>query len=383
MFKSSSTVNKTKPATSYPLVNTPSIKDLKTQSTYTATVTMTSIPMTVTVIEEKTVTVPIFHTKTRTKIVTTSSPHLARTSTITLTPITSSINVAQVSLAPRLDNVEYSYQFQINDGIQVYLDTENSVLVRVPSKLPDFGTGKTPRVVIAVRRDDEAIPIEIREFKENMAFISWSKEECHDQLSVHVYTKPESALEERVVVDYTHPLIDPKLWEILGQTQREAWRRMAVLGGQVGPKVKSMAKEIQDRATDPANRQRFDDIAKRAKEIQDRIFLNAERQMDLLRSQYQSFSDRKSQSEKLKKLQKVTENVQKQMDGYLKLAQDEALLISDRIMRAVFPPSNQDKSQWVKRWYEAVEKKATKKTNSPENKKPCKRCKGRKMKGWR
>ena len=362
LFKSSvPPINNTKPATSSgSLATTPVVKDLNTQSTYTATVTLTSLPSTVTVIEEKVVTVPIFHTKTKTVTTSTTpvSQRNAKTaSTRRLEPITASVNVPAVSLIPKQKNVEYNYQLAYSDDIiQFYLDTENSVLVRAPKKLPGIG-GKTPKVVISVRRDGVAIPVDIREFRENMAFITWQMEECHDQLEVHVYTKPGSVLEERIIIDYNHPLIDPKLWELLGQTQKEMWRRLSIFSNKVDRKVKEMAAEVKDRAKDPATYERFEEMSKKARKVQEDLITNAGRQMNYLYDKYRSLEVPKMSEREMKRIQKLTEQVQRQVDGYIKVAQDEALRISDQMVRAFFPAAKQQDSPWIRGWCEAVEKK--------------------------
>lgn len=351
-------LHKTKIESSYPLAKTPSIKELKTTSISTATVTLTSLPTTVTVVEEKTVTVPIFHTWTKTVTTSTSSQsqrHAKTVSTIHLEPITASVSVAKASLVPYLEDVEYTYQLAFKDDmIQVYLDTVNSVLIRVPTRLPDF-SGKTPKIIISVRREDQAIPVEIREFKDNMAFITWPKDQCYDQLEVQVYTKPDSVLEAKVIVDYSQPLIDPKLWELLSQSQREAWRRMSIFSGKMDRKMKAMASQVKSRATDPTTYERLEEMAKRAKKVQHEILLNAERQMNLLASKYKTFSNEKLSGANIEQLKKAKEQLQQQVGEYVRIAEDEALKVSHEFMKTFFPPGKGE-SRWVKRWYEAVER---------------------------
>ena len=71
-----------------------------------------------------------------------------------------------------------------------------------------------------------------------------------DRVEITVWTDSSPLLHETVVVDYTEPIIDPHLWELLGKSQQAAWQRVSKLCGTVDEKVKSVAQDIKDRVSD-------------------------------------------------------------------------------------------------------------------------------------
>ena len=75
----------------------------------------------------------------------------------------------------------------------------------------------------------------------------------HDRLEIKVWTESFPFIRERVVIDYTEPIIDPRLWEILEKSQIAAWKRAIKMSGTIDEKVRSFAKEIKGRVYDPAN----------------------------------------------------------------------------------------------------------------------------------
>jgi len=214
---------------------------------------MSIVPSTVTVTEQFTVTVPITETKT----VTTSSKSTAGnkrpTSTIVLQAITSTISVPKASLKPRFADVDYGYAFAVDDNIvQFFLETERSVLLRLPKVYRDYPASR-PRVRISVTRANKPVDFELRIWKKNdLAFITWAEADMHDHLDLRVWTEANPVLAEHVVIDYTEPIIDPRLWELLSKSQDVAVKRLFKLGEQWDAKVRAMAKDVKDCVSSPA-----------------------------------------------------------------------------------------------------------------------------------
>ena len=264
--------------------------------------------------------------------------------------------------------MEYNYQLTtLDDGIGLYLEDMNCVLIRVPTKLAK--SEKDSKVVISVRRDDIPIPIEIRNYRGNLAFVSWSPEECYGRLTVHVYTKPTSSLESTVLVDYRQPLIDPKLWELLGQSQREANWRMSLLGKEVDRKVKEIASQIKRRASDSDlyrhvdAKKAFDDVTKQAVKVSERVVSNAH---DLF-ARARKIRKHRAHVRK-ERINEITNKAKKHVDWYMKAVSEEALKVTDKIVRNTFPPKN-SQSKWIKRWYEIVDNKYASKMKTSRYKK--------------
>ena len=135
----------------------------------------------------------------------------------------------------------------------MFLETDHSVLLRLPRVYRDSTTAR-PKVKISVTRDGTPIEFQLREWKKNdLAFIVWSAEDNHDRLEIKVWTESYPLLREQVIIDYTEPIIDPRLWELLGKSQHAAWQRLSKMRGTLDEKVKSLAKDVKDRVSDSAN----------------------------------------------------------------------------------------------------------------------------------
>jgi hypothetical protein len=219
-------------------------------------------PPTVTVTEQLTikvpVTVPIIHTETKTKTKTktvtsspTAKPAKRPTSTITLHAITQTVNVPKASLKPRSPEIDYGYAFGYNDNaIQLFLETEHSLLLRLPKVYRDY-TALRPRVRISVMRDQKPVEFELREWKKNdLAFITWSEDEMHNRLEVRVWTEATPILAEHVVIDYSEPIIDPRLWELLSKSQDAAVKRLVEIGEEWDSRIRAVAKDVRSRVSD-------------------------------------------------------------------------------------------------------------------------------------
>jgi len=236
----------------YPLANTPTQKELETNF-HPSSELMSIPPSTVTVTEQLTVTVPITETKT---VTTSSKPtpgNKRPTSTIVLQAIVSTINVPKASLKPRFADVDYRYAFGRNDNIvQLFLETERSVLVRLPKIYRDY-PASCPKVRISVTCANKPVDIELREWKKNeFTSITWAEADMHDRLDVRVWTEANPVLAEHVVLDYNEPIIDPRLWELLSKSQDAAIKRIFKLGEEWDAKVRAMAKDVKDSVSDPA-----------------------------------------------------------------------------------------------------------------------------------
>jgi hypothetical protein len=218
-------------------------------------------PPTVTVTEQLTIKVPVtvrtIHTETKTKTVTsapTAKSAKRPTSTVTLHAITRTVNVPKACLKPRAPEVDYGYAFGYDDNaIQLFLETEHSLLLRLPKVYREH-TALRPPVRIAVMRDQKPVEFELREWKKNdLAFITWSEEEMHGRLDIRVWTEGTPVLAEHVVVDYAEPIIDPRLWEMLSKSQDAAVKRLVQIGEEWDSRIRAVAKDVRSRVSDQSN----------------------------------------------------------------------------------------------------------------------------------
>ena len=324
-----------------PIVKTAIHKDLGTKPV--AASEIMSIPhSTVTVTEQLTVTVPIVHTKTVTTSTTvTPEPKSSHrpASTIVLHAITKSVNVPRASLAARLPDVDYGYAFGYDDNtMQLFLETDHSVLLRLPRVYRD-STSARPKVKITVTRDRIPIDFQLREWKKNdLAFIVWSPEDSHDRLEIKVWTESNPLLREQVIIDYTEPIIDPRLWELLGKSQHAAWQRVSKMRGTLDEKVKSLAKDVKDRVSDSAKysvvEEKVGGYMRMAKKIQDDARDVAGRQFEEFKSKYPHLFTKPTISEEdYRRFNQYKQEAQRKMDDYMILAQKEAIRLTNEMKR--------------------------------------------------
>ena len=331
--------SKSGPIHSYPVAKTPSHENLGSKSV--AASEMMTIPhTTVTVTEQLTVTIPIVHTKTVTTSTTVtpefkSSPRPA--STIVLHAITTSVNVPRASLVARLPDVDYGYAFGYDDNImQMFLETDHSVLLRLPRVYRDSTTTR-PKVKISVTRDGIPIEFQLREWKKNdLAFIVWSAADNHDRLEINVWTESSPLLREQVIIDYTEPIIDPRLWELLGKSQHAAWQRVSKMRGTLDVKVKSLVKDVRDRVSDStkysALEEKVGEYMRIAKKVQDDARDVAGRQFEDFKSKHaQFFTKPKISEEDFQRLTQYKREAQRKMDNYIILAQQGAIRLTNEI----------------------------------------------------
>jgi hypothetical protein len=344
----------------YPLANTPSIKDLGTQyetpSHFPSTVTITET-------EHMTVTIPIVQTMTVSTTVTPESQRSAakETSTIVLHPIASSVNVPRASIIPRLPNVDYGYAFGYDDDFaQLYLETENSLLLRLPGAYRESTTSR-PAVKVSITRDGKPIHVDLREWRKNdLAFVDWRPEDAYGQLRVKVWTDATPIFTEEIVVDYTDYFIPPQYWEIIERSQKATWDNLH----KMGESVDWLAKDIHSRVADPANyaavERQVSEYMRKAKQAQSELFEAAEQRYRNLKSHYPNFKDQtrhlkdrthhiKEQTRHIKDQTRALKDQTRERIGHvLSLAQGEAVRITSDLSNLMKAPSRVDqvKSYW-------------------------------------
>lgn len=310
----------------HPQSNTFPVKDLGTKYAGSSDL-LSPLPSTVTVTEQMTVTVPIVHTKTVISS-TTITPNQQRApykaaSTIMLNPITSSVNVPRASLTSRLPNVNYGYAFGYDDEIaQLYLDTENSLLLRLPAVYREAMSPR-PKVKISVTRDGKPIHVELREWRKNdLAFITWSPEESHDRLVVKIWTESSPVIKAGVIVDYNEPFIDPRLWEILSHSQQAAWKSLHKMSDSMERKMRLLAEDVTSNVV-PSAQEKVTEYIRKVKSLQDEVRQAAERNLNDFKSKkYPLLRDQAQQR---------MEDTRKRMEDTLQKAQGEAVRLTEGI----------------------------------------------------
>src|SRR5947207_3429933 len=329
--------SKTHSEHTYPPAKPASQRDLETKSVTAAEIM--SIPAsTVTVTEQLTVTVPIVHTKTVTTSTTVTpeskSSHRPA-STIVLHAITTSVNVPRASLTARLPDIDYGYAFGYDDNtMQMFLETDHSVLLRLPRVYRDSTTAR-PKVKISVTRDGTPVDFQLREWKKNdLAFIVWSTADNNDHLEIKVWTESNPLLREQVIIDYTEPIIDPRLWELLGKSQQAAWQRVSKMRGTFDEKVKSFAKDVKNRVSDSAKNpileEKVAEYMRMVKKMRYDARDVAGRRFEDFKSKYPHLFTKPAISEEdLQRLTEYKQQAQRKMDHYMMLAQKQAVQITN------------------------------------------------------
>ena len=309
-----------------PLSKTFPVKDLETKYAWSADL-ISPLPSTVTVTEQMTVTVPIVHTKTVTTS-TTITPKLQKApfkeaSTILLHPITSSINVPRASIMPRVPNVDYGYAFGYNDEIiQLYLETENSLVLRLPAVYRE-ATSPRPNVKVLLTRDNKPVDVALREWKKNdLAFIFWSPEDAHGRLVVKVWTESAPVIQEEIIVDYNEPIIDQRLWELLSHSQQAAWKSFHRMSGNMERKMRLLADDVTSNVV-PLAQEKVVKYLRKVKKLQDEMRGVAERNLKEFKLNKYPFLKDQAQ-------QRMEGTLQKMEDTLLK-AQGEAVRLTEGI----------------------------------------------------
>ena len=322
------------------LITTPTLKDLGTK--YVDPSELMSVlskpPSTVTVTEQLTVTVPIVHTKTVTTS-TTVTPAARRqpASTIVLNEITSSVNVPLASLPARLPDTDYGYAFGYDDSImQMFLETDRSVLLRLPGVYRE-STSSRPSVKIAVTRDGKPVDFELREWKKNdLVFITWDPKESHDHLEIKVWTDSHPVLKHQVLIGYSEPIIDPRLWESLQKSHKSAWKHLLKFRNDLDDKLKSVVKEVHSAVSDPQNyagaEEKVAEYMRLAKKMTHDVQDAAERQFQDTKSKYpRLFTPPSLTDDEFRRFVQYKDQLQKQMDEYVRAAQYQAVSIARRV----------------------------------------------------
>jgi hypothetical protein len=334
----------------------PGMKDLDTQ--HTGPSEIMSLPTsTVTVTEHATITVPIVRTKTVTTSPTaTPNQKPVATSTIFLNPIYSRVNVPKASLVPRVAGVEYGYAFGYDDKFTfMYLESERSVMLRLPAVYRESVTVR-PVIKVAVSRDGKPVHFEVQEWKKNdLAFIEWSAEDCHDSITIRVWTEKSPLINEKVVVDFTEPIIDPRLWEMLEKSHQAAWKEVFRVKETLDAKMKSLAKDVSRRVADPTSfhvmEDKVGDYMRKIVNLQSDMREAAERHYDDVKSKYLSKITVPTLSDDVKLLVEAKEQFQQQVDEYFQTAQNEAVILSEKIKDLFRPSRKQESWDKVKDWY--------------------------------
>jgi len=354
------------------LITTPTLKELGTK--YVDPSELMSVlskpPSTVTVTEQLTVTVPIVHTKTVTTS-TTVTPAARRqpASTIVLNEITSSVNVPLASLPARLPDTDYGYAFGYDDSImQMFLETDRSVLLRLPGVYRE-STSSRPSVKIAVTRDGKPVDFELREWKKNdLVFITWDPKESHDHLEIKVWTDSHPVLKHQVLIGYSEPIIDPRLWESLQKSHKSVWKHLLKFRNDLDDKLKSVAKEVHSAVSDPQNyagaEEKVAEYMRLAKKMTHDVQGAAERQFQGAKSKYpRLFTKPTLTDDEFRRFIQYKEQVQKQMDEYVRAAQHQAVSLAHRVEER-FGMQLAPKKQGV--WTDVKEKVKTSKRDAKE-----------------
>jgi hypothetical protein len=354
------------------LAKTPSIKDLGTQVQTTAAVLPSHSTVTVTETERQTVTIPIVQTMTISTTVTPEpqKPAAKETATIVLHPIMSCINVPQASLIPRLPDIDYGYAFGYDDDYaQFYLETENSLLLRLPGVYRDATTSR-PAVKISVSRDGKPIQVDLREWKKNdLAFVDWSPEETYGQLQVKVWTDSPPIFEEVVIIDYTESYIPSQYWGILEKSQRATWENLQ----RMGERMDALAKDIHSRVADPANyaavEKQVSAYMRKAKQAQSELLDTAEQHYKHLKSHYPQVNLKdqtrhiKEQTRHIKEqTRQLTDQTREKVNQVLWLAQGEAIRLTADLKNRIHEKTPSKVEELKNYW---KEKKAVAKDNRP------------------
>jgi hypothetical protein len=331
------------------------MKDVETQFEVPSEV-MSLPPPTVTITEQLTITIPIVHTKTKTVTTSpTASQKATRTSTIILHPIYASVNVPRASLTPRLPGVDYGYAFGYDEeNTRVYLETDHSVMLRLPASYRESTIGR-PVVKLSVSRNGKPVHFEVREWKKNdLAFIEWSIEETHDTLSIFIWTEKAPFINEKVIIDYSESIIDPRLWEMLEKSHVAAWKEILKMRETL-ENMKTLAKDVTRHVSDQARyhamEDKVGDYMRKVKNLQDEMRGAAERHYKDVKTKYpRMFTTPTLSDDDIKHLVDAKDQFQRQLDDYVHIAQREAVHLSEKVKDMFRPSSNRGSWNIVKTW---------------------------------
>ena len=283
--KSISTPTFTEP---HPLLMTPTQKSLNTIAQPTVTVT-----------EKKTVTVPLIQTK----IVSTTIVPKQKVSTIHLTPISSSINVPRATFLPQDSPSSHKFTFEESSSIQIFLHSEKSVLIYLPAPISNLH-------ISILQGSGAELPFTVHTMKRSpLILVKWSVPE--ELKSSDVFVKLVAPnFEYSVTLDYSEPLIDPKVWELLDQSNKEVWRR-------VSSHFQALSSDIQVSKN-------LELLKNQAMSQAKKFHSTAEKQLEELKSIIQ-------EAEIDKRLVSLSE----QMDEYVKIAQHQAMNIGQQVSQYI------------------------------------------------
>jgi hypothetical protein len=306
----------------------------------TPTDKLKTVPSTTITITEK-VTIPIVQTKT---VSTTITPK-SQVSKIYLTPIVSSINVPRASLLPFAeDSSNHKYIFRESEQIQVFLHSPHSVLVYLPSPIASLH--------VSVLQNEVQLPFTVHPLKRSpLVLVTWPKSDSSEQVLVKLKGPGH---EHSVVLDFSEPIIDPRVWELLERSNREAWKRMS-------SRIREITHEMQFSEKVDALKQQAEVIREHAWKLHGQVRDNAERQFQEVTSLVKNNADRqyKVMKNRLQRLSTENENwfmrvpgqVHGRMREYVRVAQGQAVRLGGQVQKYIKEKTRQDGFKMRGKWY--------------------------------
>jgi hypothetical protein len=309
-------------------------------------------PPTVTVTEQLTVTVPIRMIHTQTKTVTTTSTKTNSnsnfpmpTSTITLSEITSSINIPKATFIPRKSDVVYKYAFIYDDNKpQLFLESERSVILRLPGFYRE--SPFHPKLHISITKWEispfstewgNPIVFDVREVKKNdLISISWK--ETTDMLEIKVWTESSPWINSEFIVDYSEPFLDPRLWEVLENSQKQVWKKIDKASNEIDRRMKSISKKWLENM---AKSNVVGDSLRFAQQFQEDVLNVADRGYQTIKDSVPKWVyDAKRSSHRIK------DSFQRRMEEAFCIAQKQAVRMKERVENKFG-----GKRDWEKEWH--------------------------------
>jgi hypothetical protein len=238
------------------------------------------------------VTVPIVQTTTVSTTVTPKS----YISKISLTPIDETVNVPRASPLPCADEEDpanYKYVFPSSGQIQVFLHSASSVLISLPAPISSLK--------VQVSQSGEEVPFAVIPLKRSpLVLVKWPARKSKAPVQVKL-SSPDKT--RTVTLDFSEPLIDPRVWELLDKSNREAWRR-----------VKERMKEMQVP-------ERMEEVRRRARKLHLQLAETADKKYNEMNSYAQKGAAGRVK-QLFKRWQSAQEKHEKHMMRAAALAQD-------------------------------------------------------------
>jgi hypothetical protein len=227
-------------------------------------------------------------------------------------------------------------------------------MLRLPASYRESTIGR-PVVKLSVSRNGKPVHFEVREWKKNdLAFIEWPIEETHDILSIFIWTEKAPFINEKVIIDYSESIIDPRLWEMLEKSHVAAWKEVLKMRETLD-NMKTLAKDVTRHVSDQARyhamEDKVGDYMRKVKKLQDEMRGAAERHYKDVKTKYPRIFTTPSLSDDIKHLVDAKDQFQRQLDDYVHIAQREAVHLSEKVKDMFRPSSNRGSWDKVKTWY--------------------------------